>query len=56
MGKFHHQALFVSKILSGCGIFSNSIALGIHLWKHLQLYSFKIRLGGKICSTEVNMH
>ena len=40
----------------GVGIFSNSIALGIHLWKPLQLYSFKTRLGGKICSTDVNMH
>ena len=45
-----------AKYSLGVGILFNSIALGIHLCKTLQVYNFKTRLGGKICSTDVNMH
>ena len=38
------------------GILFNSTALGIHLRKTSQPCDFKTRLGGEICSSDVNMH
>ena len=59
--KFHHQALFVSTIFlhlhSLCvHILFNSTGLGIHSCKALQPCNFKMRFGGEICWSDVNMH
>ena len=56
MPDYIRWANFITKPHLGVGILFNSIALGIHLCKTLQVYNFKTRLGGKICSTDVNMH
>ena len=37
-------------------ILFNCSALGIHLCKTWQLFIFKTRLGGEICSSDVNVH
>ena len=59
--KFHHQALFVSTIFlhlhSLCvHIVFNSTGLGIHSCKTSQPCNFKMRLGGEIWWSDVNMH
>ena len=59
--KFHHQASFLRKNSShfhwmSVSILFNSTLIGIQLCKILQPQNFKTRLGGEICSSDVNMH
>ena len=62
MHDYVRQANFVSKQNSvhlhflGENILFNFFALGIHICKTWQFLSFKTRLGGEICFSDVHMH
>ena len=42
-------------VVLGYSVLLNSTALGIYLCKTSQLDNFKMRLGGEICTSDVNM-